>query len=126
MSIRVLLVTRLEVFQGIEATTRERAVPRMASDAQIDPATTFPPQCLLVRRDGHESPIEESAAPIYDRSDHISGMVVVFHDVSESREISFARAQAVNRWIQSNADHRSPSESNAGRNNSRPTLPSLS
>jgi len=44
-----------------------------------DPAA----HCVLVRRDGHESPIEDSAAPIHDRGGHVAGMVVVFHDVSE-------------------------------------------
>src|SRR5450631_64917 len=75
----------LEVFQVVEATTRERVVPRMAPEVQKGRATILLANCLLVRRDGYESPIEEYATLIYDRSNHISGMVVVFHDLIESR-----------------------------------------
>ncbi len=39
----------------------------------------------LVRRDGTEISINESAAPIRDRSGEIVGIVVVFHDVSHER-----------------------------------------
>jgi diguanylate cyclase (GGDEF)-like protein len=43
------------------------------------------PNCILIRRDGSESAIEDSAAPIYDRSGAVAGAVIVFHDVSMSR-----------------------------------------
>jgi len=78
----------LEVFQVIDATTRERLVPSMELGVKSGRTMILPPNCVLVRRDGRESPIEDSAAPIYDRSDRIAGMVVVFHDVSESRAIA--------------------------------------
>lgn len=71
-----------EVFQIIDAATRERIVPQLELEVRKGRTMMLPPNCLLVRRDGHESPIEDSAAPIFDRSDHIAGMVVVFHDVS--------------------------------------------
>ncbi len=77
-----------EVFEVIDAITRDRIEPRMALEVQKGRTMILPPNCLLVRRDGHESPIEDSAAPILDRSDHIAGMVVVFHDVSESRAMT--------------------------------------
>lgn len=44
--------------------------------------------CLLVRPDGSRSVIEDSAAPIRGRDDKIVGAVLVFHDVTESREIT--------------------------------------
>ena len=77
-----------KVFEVIDASTRERVVPQLALEVQKGRTMIMPPNCLLVRRDGHESPIEDSAAPIFDRSDHITGMVVVFHDVSESRAMT--------------------------------------
>jgi diguanylate cyclase (GGDEF)-like protein/PAS domain S-box-containing protein len=40
---------------------------------------------VLVRRDGYESPIEDSVAPIFDRNGDITGSVVTFHDVSEAK-----------------------------------------
>jgi PAS domain S-box-containing protein len=78
----------LEVFQVIDATTRERVVPRVESRVQSDRTMILPPNRLLVRRDGHELPIEDYAALIYDRSSSISGMVVVIHDLTESRAMA--------------------------------------
>ena len=44
-------------------------------------------QTLLVRSDRSEIPIENSAAPIFDRQNKIIGAVMVFHDVSQQREL---------------------------------------
>src|SRR5262249_4415188 len=41
---------------------------------------------LLVRRDGTEVAVDESAAPIRDRGGQIAGAVLVFHDVSQERQ----------------------------------------
>ena len=41
--------------------------------------------CILIRRDGYESAIEDSAAPIHDRDGQVTGAVIVFHDVSMAR-----------------------------------------
>jgi diguanylate cyclase (GGDEF)-like protein/PAS domain S-box-containing protein len=43
---------------------------------------------VLLRRDGTESAIEDSAAPIHDRDGRVVGAVIVFHDVSLSRAMS--------------------------------------
>lgn len=47
---------------------------------------------VLVRRDGSNVAIEDSAAPIVDRGGQITGVVVVFHDVSESRAMAMRMA----------------------------------
>ena len=39
----------------------------------------------LVSRNGREIPIEDSAAPILDASGNVTGVVVVFHDVTQER-----------------------------------------
>jgi predicted signal transduction protein with EAL and GGDEF domain len=44
--------------------------------------------CILIRRDGSESSIEDSAAPIHNRSGLVTGAVIVFHDVTVSRAMS--------------------------------------
>ncbi len=41
---------------------------------------------ILVSRDGHETAIEHSAAPIHDREGKVLGAVIVFRDVIVSRE----------------------------------------
>jgi diguanylate cyclase (GGDEF)-like protein len=48
----------------------------------------LPSNCVLVRRDGQELHIADSAAPIHNLSGEFAGIVVVFHDVSESRAIT--------------------------------------
>jgi diguanylate cyclase (GGDEF)-like protein/PAS domain S-box-containing protein len=78
----------VDVFQVIDAATRERIVPCLEFEIEKGRTVILPPNCLLVRRDGHESPIEDSAAPIHDRSGRIGGMVVVFHDVSETQAMA--------------------------------------
>ena len=44
--------------------------------------------CILVRRDGSESPIEDSAAPIHSRAGEPIGAVIVFHDVSKAHAMA--------------------------------------
>ena len=39
----------------------------------------------LITKDGHEVPIEDSAAPIFNRDGKVIGVVLVFHDVTEKR-----------------------------------------
>jgi diguanylate cyclase (GGDEF)-like protein/PAS domain S-box-containing protein len=43
---------------------------------------------LLIRRDGNEMYVESTAAPIRGGDDKTAGGVLVFHDVSESRELN--------------------------------------
>jgi diguanylate cyclase (GGDEF)-like protein/PAS domain S-box-containing protein len=77
-----------EVFQVLDGMTRERIVPQMELAIQRGRTIILPPNCVLVRRDGQELHIEDSAAPIHDLSGEFAGMVVVFHDVSESRALT--------------------------------------
>jgi diguanylate cyclase (GGDEF)-like protein/PAS domain S-box-containing protein len=43
---------------------------------------------LLIRRDGNEIYVESTSSPIRDGSGAVSGGVLVFHDVSEARELN--------------------------------------
>ena len=72
-----------QVFRLIEATTRERIRNR----ASMAPATGN----VLTRRDGSESAIEGTAAPIYDRRGDPSGSVLVCHELGDSRPRSLLR-----------------------------------
>ncbi|TVP43522.1 MAG: EAL domain-containing protein [Halomonas sp.] len=40
--------------------------------------------CVLIRKDGSQLEIEDSAAPIHDSHGHIRGAVIVFHDACQS------------------------------------------
>ncbi|MBL8375408.1 EAL domain-containing protein [Accumulibacter sp.] len=74
-----------EVFHIIDGATRQ-AAPNPARRAISENRTVgLAADSLLVRRDGCESAIEDSAAPIHNRDGRVAGAVIVFHDVSESR-----------------------------------------
>lgn len=42
---------------------------------------------FLVRKDGTEVPVADSAAPIVGRNDDLQGVIIIFRDVSKDREI---------------------------------------
>jgi diguanylate cyclase (GGDEF)-like protein/PAS domain S-box-containing protein len=77
-----------EVFRIIDGSTRHEARNPMAFAIRENKTVGLTPNCVLVRRDGVESPIEDSAAPIHDRLGLVTGAVMVFHDVSEARATS--------------------------------------
>jgi diguanylate cyclase (GGDEF)-like protein/PAS domain S-box-containing protein len=74
-----------EVFRIIDGITREEARNPMAFAVRENKTVSLTPNCVLIRRDGAESPIEDSAAPIHDRHGQVTGAVMVFHDVSAAR-----------------------------------------
>ena len=74
-----------EVFQVIDGATRTPLAPQMELAVGAGCTIILPPNCVLVQRNGQELHIEDSAAPIHDVHGEFAGMVVVFHDVSESR-----------------------------------------
>jgi len=77
-----------DVFRIIDATTRDPARNPMDQAVQLDRIVGLTPNCLLVRRDGRETAIEDSASPIHDRGGQVIGAVIVFKDVSEVRAMS--------------------------------------
>ena len=77
-----------EVFRIIDGTTRQPARNPMEFAIRENKTVGLTPNCTLIRRDGHELPIEDSAAPIHDRHGQVTGAVMVFHDVSSVRETS--------------------------------------
>jgi diguanylate cyclase (GGDEF)-like protein/PAS domain S-box-containing protein len=74
-----------DVFRIIDSVTRDAARNPMAFAIQLNRTVVLTPNCVLIRRDGVESPIEDSAAPIHDRFGRVTGAVMVFHDVSAAR-----------------------------------------
>jgi diguanylate cyclase (GGDEF)-like protein/PAS domain S-box-containing protein len=77
-----------EVLRIIDACTREPVLNPMALAMRENKTVGLTPNCLLIRRDGFESAIEDSAAPIHDRQGKVTGAVMVFHDVSTARALS--------------------------------------
>jgi diguanylate cyclase (GGDEF)-like protein/PAS domain S-box-containing protein len=77
-----------EVLQIIDVGTRETARNPMAQAIRENKTVELTANCVLIRRDGFEAGIEDSAAPIHDRRGHVTGAVMVFHDVSMARAMT--------------------------------------
>ena len=77
-----------EVFRVVDATSREAVENPMLLAIRQNKTVSLTSSCALVRRDGGETAIEDSAAPIHDRRGHVTGAVMVFHDVSAARALS--------------------------------------
>ena len=77
-----------EIFRAFhEETCEPLENPLSVSIRRIRPIKSVRPM-LLIRRDGNELYVESTAAPIRDGAGQVSGGVLVFHDVSESRELN--------------------------------------
>lgn len=81
-----------EVFHIVDSDTRTIIPNPMHLATRRNETVGLPPTCLLIRRDGVESSIEDSSAPIHDRSGNITGAVMVFHDVSTARALTLKLA----------------------------------
>ena len=77
-----------EVFRIIDGATRKTARDPMEMAVEQNRTVGLTVNCVLIRRDGYESAIEDSAAPIHDRGGRIIGAVIVFHDVSAARAMT--------------------------------------
>lgn len=73
-----------EVFRIVNGTTGQVAEDPAQRAVVEDRTVVLATDCVLVRRDGKECAIEDSAAPIHDRHGRVAGAVIVFHDVSRS------------------------------------------
>jgi diguanylate cyclase (GGDEF)-like protein/PAS domain S-box-containing protein len=77
-----------EVFRILDATTRETIPNPMEMAVRRNRTVHLPSNCVLIRRDGFEIPIEDSVAPIHDREGESTGAVIVFRDVSAARAMA--------------------------------------
>ncbi len=77
-----------EIFHLIDEETRQCARNPVEMVIEHKKNRALHTKAVLVRRDGYESPIEDSAAPIFDRTGQVTGAVVTFHDVSEAQAIA--------------------------------------
>jgi diguanylate cyclase (GGDEF)-like protein/PAS domain S-box-containing protein len=74
-----------EIFHIVDGDTHVVAENPMARATRENKTVGLTPNCVLIRRDGVETAIEDSAAPIHDRRGQVTGAVMVFHDVSAAR-----------------------------------------
>ncbi len=85
-----------EVFRFVHEKDRSKPYPPFVEDAmKIGKATEMTNHTLLIRRDGTEIPVADSAAPVRDAKGQISGCVVVFRDVSRERSLDRAKDEFI-------------------------------
>jgi diguanylate cyclase (GGDEF)-like protein/PAS domain S-box-containing protein len=77
-----------EVMRIIDGESREPLRSPMMLAIRRDTNVGLSENCLLISRDGRESAIEDTAAPIHDRHGRVIGAVVVFRDVGAARALS--------------------------------------
>ena len=78
----------IAVFNIVDSLTRERCADPLAMAIRENRTVGLTYACLLIRRDGFESAVSDSASPIHDRKGRIIGAVIVFHDVTTERALS--------------------------------------
>jgi PAS domain S-box-containing protein len=83
-----------DIFRVVEAESL-RPLPDPALQALATGAnSSLPEGALLIRKDGRFVPINDSAAPIRDLSGKVTGVVLVFRDVTERRRLEEHLRQA--------------------------------
>jgi PAS domain S-box-containing protein len=77
-----------EVFNIVDGTTRNLAANPARRAIEQDRTVGLAMDCVLIHRDGTETVIEDSAAPIHNREGKVTGAVIVFHDGSQARDVT--------------------------------------
>jgi diguanylate cyclase (GGDEF)-like protein/PAS domain S-box-containing protein len=95
-----------DVFRIIDGNTRKAARDPMEMAVEQNRAVGLTVNCILIRRDGFESAIEDSAAPIHDRAGQVIGAVIVFHDVSAARAMSLQMTYSAQHDVVTNLPNR--------------------
>jgi diguanylate cyclase (GGDEF)-like protein/PAS domain S-box-containing protein len=83
-----------EVLRILDASNRQTIPDPMEMVVGQNRSMHLPEDCVLVRRDGFEIPIEDSVAPIHDREGRPTGAVIVFRDVSAARAMALQMAHS--------------------------------
>src|ERR1700723_4100107 len=83
-----------EVLRILDASNRQTIPDPMEMVVGQNRSMHLPADCVLIRRDGFEIPIEDSVAPIHDREGRPTGAVIVFRDVSAARAMALQMAHS--------------------------------
>jgi len=75
-----------EIFNIINESTGNRVENPVVKVLRAGTIVGLANHTLLVRRDGKQIPIDDSAAPIKDDQGNINGVVMVFHDITDRRQ----------------------------------------
>jgi len=76
-----------EVFNIINEQTRENVENPVAKVIRNDTTVSLANHTILITKDGKEIPIDDSCAPIRDEKGNITGIVLVFRDITERKKM---------------------------------------
>lgn len=76
------------VFHAVDEYTREPVSDPVESILHGDRLARMATHLTLIRRDGTQCAIEDAATPILDQDGNITGIVLVFHDVTLTRQMT--------------------------------------
>jgi diguanylate cyclase (GGDEF)-like protein/PAS domain S-box-containing protein len=77
-----------QVLRIIDGDSREPAPNPLSMAMLQNRSVGLSANCVLIRRDGYESAIEDTTAPIRDARGQVTGAVIVFQDVGVARAMS--------------------------------------
>ncbi|HYW22172.1 MAG TPA: response regulator [Nodularia sp. (in: cyanobacteria)] len=84
-----------EVFNIAHAKTHEPMESLITKVLQEGTIVNLTAETILISRNGAEIPIDESAAPIKDDQDRITGAVLIFRDITERKQAMEARQKQI-------------------------------
>ena len=87
-----------EVFRIVNEFTRETVESPVDKVLREGRVVGLANHTVLLARDGAEVPIDDSGAPILDASGRVTGVVLVFHDITERREAESALRESEGRF----------------------------
>lgn len=77
-----------QVIRLVDEVTQTPVLNPVEQCLQVGEVVELRDETLMIRRDGAEVPIADSAAPIRDRKGNIIGAIMVFHDVGHTRKLA--------------------------------------
>ncbi|PXX44080.1 diguanylate cyclase domain-containing protein [Undibacterium pigrum] len=77
-----------KIFKTINGVSRQADVNTVELVLKKNEIVDLPANTLLIRKDGSEVHIEDSASPIHDYDGQLAGAVIVFHDVSIAQAVT--------------------------------------
>jgi len=95
-----------EVFRIVDSATPRNFRDPIKAAVEQNMTTGLIVDCVLIRRDGFESVIEDCSASIHDRAGRVIGAVIVFHDVSAARAMSRQMTHAAQHDLVTNLPNR--------------------
>lgn len=81
-----------KVFKIINSKTRKTIESPVSIVLRSNKSRVLPEDTVLITRYGNELAIEDSTSPIHNEKNELTGVVIVFHDVTIAKELSLKMA----------------------------------